>query len=158
MVTVETKTCGKCGRSKDRSAFYKQSKTLDGLQWHCKKCQTATRRARTPEQVKRASNYQVAWCRTRYKNDPAFRERLLLKNSARQRAQRAPAEGTVEYMQILRRDPCCYCGAEMQHVDHIVPVVADGSPSWDNLTAACARCNTRKRTKTLLTFMRDSHD
>lgn len=54
---------------------------------------------------------------------------------------------------ILRGDPCCYCGAPMQHIDHIHPIARGGDGSWDNLTAACSSCNQRKQAKTLLMFM-----
>ncbi len=49
---------------------------------------------------------------------------------------------------ILKRDNyrCQYCGThgvEMT-VDHIVPKVRGGKDSWENMVAACIRCNNRK--------------
>jgi hypothetical protein len=52
--------------------------------------------------------------------------------------------------EILRRDDfrCTYCGAtplERQlHVDHVVPVTLGGTDISENLTTACAACNSGK--------------
>lgn len=57
------------------------------------------------------------------------------------------------YARILRADPCSYCGAACEHIDHIVSVAAGGALTWDNTTAACGPCNRRKRTTPLLPFL-----
>lgn len=54
---------------------------------------------------------------------------------------------------ILAADPCSYCGAVMEHIDHVVPVSAGGSGVWENLTAACGRCNGSKHANSLLGFL-----
>lgn len=64
-----------------------------------------------------------------------------------------PTEEANEYDRILRLDPCCYCGAPTEQVDHIVPIVRGGGGDWDNLTAACTRCNASKGAKPLLHFL-----
>lgn len=69
-----------------------------------------------------------------------------------------PSPETLEYVQILRRDPCSYCGAPWQHTDHILAVANGGTNDWSNLTAACARCNHAKGTKDLLTFLTQMRD
>lgn len=61
----------------------------------------------------------------------------------------------IGYVKILRGDPCSYCGAPSEHVDHIVPVTAGGRSHWSNLTAACAACNQSKQARDLLTFLLD---
>jgi hypothetical protein len=66
-----------------------------------------------------------------------------------------PTAETLEYVAILRGDPCSYCGAPWEHTDHIQPVVRGGAGDWTNLTAACARCNHAKHVKPLLTFLLD---
>ncbi len=63
------------------------------------------------------------------------------------------SEQGVLYVEILYNDPCCYCGKPMQHIDHIVPIAKQGEEYWTNLTAACQRCNNRKRDKSLLEFL-----
>lgn len=60
---------------------------------------------------------------------------------------------TREYVKILRKDPCAYCGAASEHIDHIVPFAKDGPTKWDNLAPACAACNHRKSDKDLLHFL-----
>jgi 5-methylcytosine-specific restriction endonuclease McrA len=60
---------------------------------------------------------------------------------------------TREYAQLVRRDPCSYCGAPGGQADHIEPVSLGGENLWENLTGACVMCNRTKKTRTLLTFM-----
>ena len=57
-------------------------------------------------------------------------------------------------LKILARDAntCAYCGLPADQVDHIVPVAAGGSDHPDNLTAACRRCNLKKKDKPLTIF------
>lgn len=57
------------------------------------------------------------------------------------------------YAGVLRRDPCAYCAAPCEHLDHIVAVKHGGGLSWENLTAACGRCNRRKQARSLLAFL-----
>jgi 5-methylcytosine-specific restriction endonuclease McrA len=40
---------------------------------------------------------------------------------------------------------CQYCGAQAENIDHIVPRSKGGLHSWENVVAACRRCNARKR-------------
>lgn len=48
---------------------------------------------------------------------------------------------------IFARDGhrCQYCGAQAENIDHIVPRSKGGVHAWDNVVAACRRCNARKR-------------
>jgi 5-methylcytosine-specific restriction endonuclease McrA len=48
---------------------------------------------------------------------------------------------------IFARDGhrCQYCGASAENIDHVIPKSKGGRHSWDNVVAACRRCNTRKR-------------
>lgn len=61
----------------------------------------------------------------------------------------------LDYLRIINEEPCSYCGAPCQHIDHIVPLANGGDNSWDNLTPACATCNKRKHSRSVLTFMLD---
>lgn len=54
------------------------------------------------------------------------------------------------FMDVLRRDPCAYCGKRGGSLDHITPRALGGSDDWDNLTSACGRCNGRKSDGTVL--------
>ena len=82
------------------------------------------------------------------------------------------------YSVILRRDPCSYCGVQDAWIeweptnalgpscaarwdyhlfgatrDHIVPRRSAADDVWDNLTAACRSCNSRKNATPLLLWL-----
>jgi len=42
---------------------------------------------------------------------------------------------------------CQYCGAPAENLDHVVPRSRGGAHSWDNVVAACRRCNSRKENR-----------
>jgi 5-methylcytosine-specific restriction endonuclease McrA len=52
---------------------------------------------------------------------------------------------------VFARDDgaCQYCGSAADSVDHIVPRSRGGAHTWDNVVAACRRCNGRKRDRLL---------
>jgi 5-methylcytosine-specific restriction endonuclease McrA len=39
---------------------------------------------------------------------------------------------------------CQYCGSAAENLDHVVPRSRGGQHTWENVVAACRRCNTRK--------------
>ncbi len=52
---------------------------------------------------------------------------------------------------IIRRDRfrCQYCGGrDGLTVDHVVPKSRGGKDTWENLVAACTRCNNKKGSRT----------
>ncbi len=53
---------------------------------------------------------------------------------------------------IIRRDnnKCQYCGAKAHSltIDHVIPKSRGGTESWENLVAACLKCNNRKGNQT----------
>ncbi len=52
---------------------------------------------------------------------------------------------------IIRRDQfrCQYCGShDRLTVDHVMPKSRGGKDTWENLVAACTRCNNRKGNRT----------
>jgi 5-methylcytosine-specific restriction endonuclease McrA len=53
---------------------------------------------------------------------------------------------------VLHRDSytCQYCGDHRHDltIDHIVPRSRGGLDSWDNVVAACLRCNVKKGDRT----------
>lgn len=59
----------------------------------------------------------------------------------------------AEYVQIIMRDPCVYCGAPAEAEDHIQPLTKGGADAWDNLAPACTSCNCRKNSRELLEFL-----
>jgi 5-methylcytosine-specific restriction endonuclease McrA len=42
---------------------------------------------------------------------------------------------------------CQYCGRTAENVDHVVPRSRGGKHTWDNVVAACRRCNGRKENR-----------
>lgn len=104
-------------------------------------------RAANPEETRRKRRQQMA------NYGPGYRQKWNHYNRLRRKGIAPPTPEAGEYALILRGDPCCYCGAPMEHVDHIEPIALGGIGDWDNLTAACALCNLQKNTKPLLTFL-----
>lgn len=50
---------------------------------------------------------------------------------------------------FLRDDFACqYCDRPAENVDHVVPRSQGGTHTWDNVVAACRRCNTKKGGRT----------
>lgn len=50
--------------------------------------------------------------------------------------------------QFLRRHSVCVeCGAEANHVDHIIPLAQGGTHQWNNLQPLCHSCHSRKTAK-----------
>jgi len=39
---------------------------------------------------------------------------------------------------------CQYCGRTAENLDHVVPRSRGGEHAWENVVAACRRCNSRK--------------
>jgi 5-methylcytosine-specific restriction endonuclease McrA len=50
---------------------------------------------------------------------------------------------------VFARDnySCQYCGARAESIDHVIPRSRGGMHSWDNVVAACRRCNSRKENR-----------
>ncbi|MFQ5556935.1 MAG: HNH endonuclease [Acidimicrobiales bacterium] len=59
---------------------------------------------------------------------------------------RAPSRRAVF---VRDRHRCQYCDGAADTVDHVVPRSRGGSHSWDNVVAACRRCNAVKRDRLL---------
>ena len=51
---------------------------------------------------------------------------------------------------VFARDEhrCQYCGRHADSIDHVLPRSRGGEHIWENVAAACRRCNTRKRDRT----------
>jgi 5-methylcytosine-specific restriction endonuclease McrA len=58
---------------------------------------------------------------------------------------------SVNRREVLRRDhhSCQYCGSGKHlTLDHVIPVSKGGKHTWDNVVAACERCNQFKGDRT----------
>jgi len=59
-----------------------------------------------------------------------------------------------QYIEIIKHDPCVYCGQYGDIViDHIHPVSRGGDSDWTNLAPACRSCNAAKTNKSLLAYL-----
>jgi 5-methylcytosine-specific restriction endonuclease McrA len=51
---------------------------------------------------------------------------------------------------FIRDDHTCqYCARPAENIDHVHPRSRDGAHEWENVVAACTRCNSRKGDQTL---------
>lgn len=51
---------------------------------------------------------------------------------------------------FLRDDHTCqYCGGIAESIDHVIPRSRGGEHTWENVVAACKRCNSLKRDRYL---------
>lgn len=50
---------------------------------------------------------------------------------------------------VFARDgwQCQYCGSAAENVDHVIPRSRGGLHVWENVVAACRRCNSRKENR-----------
>lgn len=62
-------------------------------------------------------------------------------------------KGVAAYAEMVRLDPCSYCGAAGGQADHIIPLARGGKHEVDNLTGACLVCNSSKNDTPLLVFL-----
>jgi 5-methylcytosine-specific restriction endonuclease McrA len=83
-------------------------------------------------------------------------ERLQLEEPSVVRLQRFvrvpfPRRRALNRRAVFVRDDhtCQYCGAPADSLDHVVPRSRGGEHSWENVVAACSRCNTHKRDRLL---------
>lgn len=61
-------------------------------------------------------------------------------------------KNTLSRRNIFQRDnfTCQYCSSrENLTIDHVLPIARGGEWKWENLVAACAKCNSKKGQKTL---------
>lgn len=59
---------------------------------------------------------------------------------------------TLNLRAVLARDrgTCQYCGGKAASIDHVLPRAKGGAHVWENVVAACLRCNNKKADKTLV--------
>jgi 5-methylcytosine-specific restriction endonuclease McrA len=103
--------------------------------------------ARNPEKT----NAQTAAWRARHPDQ----WRNIVRRRAERRANAVGANPVLDdlYANILRGDPCAYCGSAGDAIDHVVPLAAGGAGDWHNLTAACRSCNSSKHASPLFPWL-----
>jgi 5-methylcytosine-specific restriction endonuclease McrA len=181
---VVTKQCNRCKAVKPVDEFYGDRTARDGLQGKCKDCSKAVAKAwhehNPPDPDRRREIVRQFHERNPDKDREygrAYRERhgeryndmararnvkhrrakpeRHVASEMRRRAKLAQITSEdMDYMAILRRDPCAYCGPDGEStIDHIHPLRRGGTSDWGNLTAACRHCNGSKGTGDLLSFL-----
>jgi 5-methylcytosine-specific restriction endonuclease McrA len=62
-----------------------------------------------------------------------------------------PASVPLSRRAVFTRDgqTCVYCGSSATSIDHVVPRSRGGTHTWDNVVAACRRCNHTKADRSL---------
>ena len=62
-----------------------------------------------------------------------------------------PASVPLSRRAVFTRDgqTCVYCGGAATSIDHVVPRSRGGTHTWDNVVAACRRCNHTKADRSL---------
>lgn len=68
-------------------------------------------------------------------------------------------------LQWMQNDCCAYCFKKFNNnltdkftIDHVTPKFYAGTDSWDNLIAACSKCNYTKGNTKFLTYIRRHHN
>jgi 5-methylcytosine-specific restriction endonuclease McrA len=59
------------------------------------------------------------------------------------------AQAPLTRRAVFARDEwtCQYCGAPAENLDHVLPKSRGGMHTWENVVAACRRCNSRKENR-----------
>jgi len=84
------------------------------------------------------------------KNQARRHPEVSLNTSMRRRArlaQNGVYEVTAKDIMKMLRQPCVYCGAPSEHIDHVIPIAKGGRHSIGNLAPACKSCNLHKSSK-----------
>ena len=88
-----------------------------------------------------------------WKTPEKRRQLVQIRRAQKYAARQGDLDLLREYVEILRGDPCSYCGQPAGEVDHIEPLARGGAEGWENFTAACRSCNARKHARPLLQFL-----
>lgn len=107
-------------------------------------------RAKNPEKVREINR---RWAKNQ---DPAKRAKWNHYNRERRKNLDAAImnEDDLYFIEVIRKDPCSYCGTfGTPTVDHVIPVEKDGTSEWENFAGACQSCNSSKNDDLLLLFM-----
>jgi 5-methylcytosine-specific restriction endonuclease McrA len=59
------------------------------------------------------------------------------------------AQSALTRKAVFARDDwvCQYCGSPAENLDHVMPRSRGGTHTWENVVAACRRCNSRKENR-----------
>lgn len=57
------------------------------------------------------------------------------------------------FRDVVRRDPCSWCGKDGGTFDHIIPQASGGKDSWENAAGACHKCNQWRGSASIVEFL-----
>jgi 5-methylcytosine-specific restriction endonuclease McrA len=59
------------------------------------------------------------------------------------------AQAPLTRRAVFARDDwkCQYCASQAENLDHVVPRSKGGEHTWENVVAACRRCNSKKENR-----------
>lgn len=154
----ECKECTKARSAKSQKVRIKERRLY--LRWYGDKHREKLRKQRSARYRKTkgylySRKYRHENIERVRKNEARYRQRNRHKEVARTHKRRTMTidDAAVEYIAILQKDVCCYCGKPGGTIDHIVAVTKDGTNDWNNLTAACLSCNSSKNNEGLIWFL-----
>lgn len=81
-----------------------------------------------------------------YKKNPEFLKWKAQRRRARKKANGVFSVTRKEFIRLYAM-PCIYCGAQSEHIDHVIPLSRGGRHSIGNLAPSCANCNLSKQDK-----------
>jgi 5-methylcytosine-specific restriction endonuclease McrA len=61
--------------------------------------------------------------------------------------------GRHPWLDVVLTDPCAYCGAPAEQIDHLHAISEHGTNAIDNLIPACKSCNCAKGATPFLHFL-----
>ena len=169
--------CTKCRCVLPEAEFNKKLSDVFGLQSLCRDCNKNATRAYYADNRDHHRKVIAAWTQSNRSHVREYHKKWYSENRERRlevakewkqsnpelvvhysAARRARQSGGNRYQVLpkeiirLRETPCYHCGAEAEHIDHIVPISRGGSHSIGNLGPMCAQCNLSKGAKTYAEF------
>lgn len=124
--------------------------TSSGYSHHgcrCKVCVDAHNARNRAEYERNKGTHRKKQARWRKSEKGLLHYRLAQQVHRRRMPKLAEAK---EYATILVRDVCAYCNGPGGVIEHIQ---SNEQGNWWNLTAACAPCNAKKRSRSLVEFL-----
>lgn len=149
---MEGKCCSMCGEVKPLADFTRrQAKCRPCHAVYNKQYRDAHRAKMNEYSNKYISSEKGKATQKRYRETQKGRDAARMKEHRRRAnlASNGVYEITDKDMRHLLAQPCAHCGAEGQHIDHIIPIKRGGRHSIGNLQMLCQRCNSSKHKKTM---------
>lgn len=181
---IITKICTKCKIEKELTDFHKDKKNKDGFSNRCKECAREYSKRYRKENKERLINNKKIYRKVNKDNLKQYNksyytqkrmERLEYQknyqkenkdkvyNLNRIKQEKEKSLGTITKEQETVRfnffnKSCCYCNStnvKENYKDHIIPINDKGLNHITNTVTCCVSCNSKKRTKSLETFLKE---